>query len=136
MIIRLVWHWLILALGLYLVTLITPLGITFQKPGDLGWAALVLILANTFIRPILILISLPLVLLTLGLFLLIINAIILDTLPHFVPGFHVPGFMSAFFGSLLLSLITGIFSGWERRTIRRIDVTTASRSNSDKVIDI
>ena len=133
MLIRLVWHWLILALGLYLVTLIKPLHISFNTPSDLGWAALVLILANTFIRPILILISLPLVLLTLGLFLLIINAIILYTLPHFVHGFHVPNFTCAFFGALVLSLITGLFSGYEKkRPSRRMNVAP----RSDKVIDI
>src|SRR5271170_1407448 len=113
MIMRLLGHWAILVLGLYLITLITP--ISFDAPKDLAWAALVLILVNTFIKPILILISLPLVLLSLGLFLLIINAIILYTLPHFVHGFHVPGFTSAFFGSLLLSLITGIFTRSEKR---------------------
>jgi putative membrane protein len=134
MVMRLLWHWAILVIGLYLVTLITP--ISFDAPKDLAWAALVLILVNTFIKPILILISLPLVLLSLGLFLLIINAIILYTLPHFVPGFHVPGFFSAFFGSLLLSLITGLFTGYERRvSVRRIDVTPRA-GNSGKVIDI
>jgi putative membrane protein len=133
MFIRLFWHWAILVIGLYLITLITPLGITFDAPKDLAWAALVLILVNTFIKPILILISLPMVLLTLGLFLLIINAIILYTLPDFVHGFHVPGFWSAFFGSLLLSLITGIFTGYERRIhVRRVDVN----ARSGKVIDI
>jgi putative membrane protein len=133
MVMRLLWHWAILFLGLYLITLITPLGITFDAPKDLAWAALVLILVNTFIKPLLILISLPLVLLTLGLFLLIINAIILYTLPDFVHGFHVPGFWSAFFGSLLLSIITGIFTGYEKRiSVRRIDVNT----RSGKVIDI
>jgi len=134
MLMRLVWHWLILALGLYLITLVKPLGISFNANEDLAWAALILILVNTFIKPILIFISLPLVLLTLGLFLLIINAIILYTLPHFVPGFHVPSFTSAFFGSLLLSIITGLFSGWEKRSARRMNVTT--RSDSGKVIDI
>jgi putative membrane protein len=123
MLIRLFWHWAILVVGLYLITLITP--ITFDAPKDLAWAALVLILVNTFIKPLLILISLPLVLLTLGLFLLIINAIILYTLPHFVTGFHVPSFLSAFFGSLLLSLITGFFTGYEKRvSVRRMDVNT------------
>lgn len=131
MLIRLVWHWLILALGLYLITLIKPLGISFDSTEDLAWAALVLILVNTFIKPILIFISLPLVLLTLGLFLLIINAIILYTLPDFVHGFHVPSFTSAFFGSLLLSLITGFFSGWEKRSRR-----TNNGTRSGKVIDI
>jgi putative membrane protein len=128
---RLFWHWLVLVFGLYVVTLITP--ISFDAPKDLMWAALVLILANTFVKPILILISLPLVLVTLGLFLLIINAIILYTLPHFVSGFHVPGFLSAFFGSVLLSLITGFFGGLDRRaSMRRVDATP----RDGKVIDI
>jgi len=127
---RLIWHWAILVLGLYVITLITP--ISFDAPKDLAWAALVLILVNTFIKPILIFISLPLVLLTLGLFLLIINAIILYTLPHFVTGFHVPSFLSAFFGSVLLSLITGFFTGCEKRaSVRRVDANA-----SGKVIDI
>jgi putative membrane protein len=142
---RLLWHWLILALGLYLITLVTPLGISFDSTEDLAWAALILILVNTFIKPILILISLPLVLLSLGLFLLIINAIILYTLHDFVPGFHVPSFTSAFFGSLLLSIITALFSGYEKRAgvRRRINVTisrsrprTGGDSGSGKVIDI
>jgi len=130
---RLVWHWAVLALGLYLITLIKPLGISFDSTSDLVWAALILILLNTIIKPILILISLPLVLLSLGLFLLIINAIILDWLPHFVRGFHVPSFTAAFFGSLLLSLITGCFSGYEKRiTVRRVN----HRPPPGKVIDI
>ena len=132
MVMRLLWHWAVLVFGLYLITLITP--ISFDAPKDLAWAALILILVNTFIKPLLILISLPLVLLTLGLFLLIINAIILYTLPHFVSGFHVPGFFSAFFGSLLLSLITGFFTGCEKRaSVRRVDANTP---RSGKVIDI
>jgi len=131
MIMRLLWHWAILVFGLYLITLITP--ISFDAPKDLAWAALVLILVNTFIKPLLILVSLPLVVLTLGLFLLIINAIILYTLPDFVTGFHVPNFLSAFFGSILLSLITGLFTGYEKRlSVRRVD----ANPHSGKVIDI
>lgn len=132
MIMRFVWHWLILALGLYLITLITPLGISYDKPENLFWAALVLILVNTIIKPILIFISLPLLLLTLGLFLFVINGIILYCLPHLVHGFHVPSFISAFFGALLLSLITGFFSGWEKRRVRRMNVS----ARSGNVIDI
>ena len=133
MVMRLIWHWAILVLGLYLITRITPLGIKSDTLQDLAWAALVLILVNTFIKPLLILFTLPLVILSLGLFLLIINAVILYTLPHFVPGFHVPGFLSAFFGSVLLSLITGFFTGYEKRvSVRRVDVN----ARSDKVIDI
>jgi putative membrane protein len=131
MLARLLWHWAILVLGLYLITFITP--ISADAPKDLAWAAVVLIIANTILKPLLILISLPLVLLSLGFFLLIINAIILYTVPHFVPGFHVPGFFSAFFGSLLLSLITGLFTGYEKRTtVHRVNPP----ARSDKVIDI
>ena len=133
MFMRLIWHWLVLAFGLYVLTLIKPLGISSDSAEDLLWAALVLILFNTIIKPVLILFTLPLVLLTLGLFLLIINAVLLDWIPHFVPGFHVHGFASAFFGSLLLSLITGFFTGYERRlSVRRMNVG----ARSDKVIDI
>ena len=131
MFMRLLWHWAILVLGLYLITFITP--ISYDSAKDLALAALVLIIVNTIIKPILILFTLPLVLLSLGLFLLIINAFILYTVPHFVPGFHVPGFFSAFFGSVLLSLLTGFFSGCEKRAaVRRVNVDV----RSDKVIDI
>jgi putative membrane protein len=85
---------------------------------------------------VLILISLPLVLLTLGLFLLIINAIILYTLPDFVTGFHVPGFFSALVGALILSIITGLFTGYEKRvSVRRVQAPSRS-SSAGKVIDI
>jgi putative membrane protein len=134
MLMRLVWHWFVLAFGLYLLTLIPPLGITFDSYGDLAWAAALLIVFNTILKPILIFFTLPLVLLTLGLFLLIINALILEALPHFVHGFHVPGFTSAFFGALLLSIITGLFSGWEKK--RRPARRAVSRKSSGEVIDI
>jgi putative membrane protein len=131
MILRAIAHWAILVIGLYLVTLVTP--ISYDAPKDLAWAALVLIIANTILRPLLILFTLPLVLLSLGLFLLVINAIILYCVPHFVPGFHVPGFWSALFGSIVLSIVTGLFTGYEKRTtIQRIE----TRPRNDKVIDI
>ncbi len=125
-------HWAVLVLGLYVVTLITP--ISYDKPSALLWAALVLIIFNTIVKPILVLISLPVLLLTLGLFFFIINAIILDWVPTFVTGFHVPSFGWAFVGSLILSLITSVFTGWERRSVsvHRVD----ARSRNRDVIDI
>jgi putative membrane protein len=129
---RLLYHWLTLVLGLYLISLISPLGISFDRPGDLLLAALIFLIFNAILKPILIFITLPLVLVTLGLFLLVINALILYWIPDFVRGFHVPGFWSAFFGAILLSLITGMFSGWEKRSRR---VAPASRPTG-KVIDI
>jgi putative membrane protein len=137
---RLLWHWLVLVFGLYVLTLIKPLGISFDTEGDLAWAALILILVNTVVKPFLILISLPLVLVTLGLFLLVINAIILEIIPHLVHGFHVPGFLSACFGAILLSIITGLFNRGDRKVMvsrRRVVTAPAARSRrDDDVIDI
>jgi putative membrane protein len=121
-------------LGLYLISLISPLGIGFDRPRDLVLAALILMVFNAIVKPILILITLPLVLLSLGIFLLIINALLLYWIPTFVHGFHVPGFWAAFFGAILLSLITGFFSGWEKRSRRQRSVP-ASRG-SGPVIDV
>ncbi|MEJ0000364.1 MAG: phage holin family protein [Verrucomicrobiota bacterium] len=128
---RLLWHWAVLVLGLYITTLITP--ISYDKPSALLWAAVVLVIVNAIIKPLLVIITLPLLLLTLGLFLFIINALLLYWVPHFVTGFHVPSFGWAFLGSLILSFITSIFTGYERRVyVQRLDPPT----RNDKVIDI
>ena len=66
------------------------------------WVAAVLALLNTFIKPILIVFTLPATILSLGFFILIINAIIILMASHLVDGFHVSGFLSAFIFSLLL----------------------------------
>ena len=128
---RFLLHWATLALGLFVVTKITP--ISYSSPWDLVWAALVLIIFNAIIKPVLILITLPAVLLSLGLFVLIINALLLYWVPVFVHGFQVPSFGWAFVGSIILSLITWAFTGVEKRTVKRRVVT---RADSSKVIDI
>jgi len=101
-------HWLSLALGLFIISQIPFLGISASRPLDLLYASFILLLVNTFIRPLIILISLPLVLLSLGLFYWVINAFILSWLSVFVPGFQVTSLLGAFIGSILLSLITGM----------------------------
>jgi putative membrane protein len=128
---RFILHWATLALGLFVVTRITP--ISYTSPWDLVWAALVLIFFNAIIKPILILITLPAVLLSLGLFVLIINALLLYWVPAFVHGFHVPSFGWAFLGSIILSLITWAFTGIEKRSVQRRVITRTDKSN---VIDI
>ncbi len=67
--------------------------------------ALVLGLANAFIRPILVLLTLPITVLTLGLFIWVVNAFMLKLTAAFVPGFRVNGFKAAMVGSLLLGLL-------------------------------
>ena len=68
-------------------------------------AALVLGLANAIVRPLLVVLTFPLTLLTLGLFLLVVNALVLWLVSALVPGFRVQGFGSAFVGALVLSLL-------------------------------
>jgi len=128
---RFLLHWATLALGLFIVTKITP--ITYSSPWDLVWAALVLIFFNAIVKPILIIITLPAVLLSLGLFLLIINALLLYWVPTFVHGFHVPSFGWAFIGSIILSVITWVFTGVEKRTVTQRAVPPAGNR---EVIDI
>ncbi len=91
--------------SLGIVSLMVP-GITFDSLMALFLAAFVVGLANAVLRPLLILFTLPLVLLTLGLFILVINALLLMLAAWAVPGFHLHGFGTAFFASLLISIVS------------------------------
>lgn len=73
-------------------------------------AALVLGLVNVLIKPILVLLTLPVTLLTLGLFIFVINGLLFWVVAHFVGGFYVAGFWSAMAGALLYSLISWALS--------------------------
>jgi putative membrane protein len=73
-------------------------------------AALVLGLINTFIRPLLVLLTLPATLLTLGLFIFIINGLLFWLVGSFVQGFHVAGFWSAVLGAIVYSIISWALS--------------------------
>jgi putative membrane protein len=73
-------------------------------------AALLLGIVNTLIRPLLILVTLPITLLTLGFFLLVINGLMLWLVAALVRGFHVNGFWGAVFGSILISIIGWVLS--------------------------
>ena len=66
---------------------------------------------NAIIRPLLILLTLPFTLLTLGLFIFVVNAICLALVAWLVPGFSISGFWAAFFGALVISVISWILSG-------------------------
>jgi putative membrane protein len=74
------------------------------------WVALVLGLLNTFLKPVLVLLTIPVTLFTLGLFLLVINAIIVLICDYFIPEFQVDGFVTALFFSVLLSVSQSILN--------------------------
>ena len=107
--IRLLVVWLINTVALLAVAYLLP-GVTVASFASALVAALVLGLVNAVIRPILILLTLPATLLTLGLFLFVINALMFWLVAEIVPGFKVSGFMAALLGSILYSVITLITS--------------------------
>jgi putative membrane protein len=97
-------HWLISAVSLLIVSYIIS-GIEVRGFGTALIAALVIGLVNATLGLILKIVTLPLTLLTFGLFLFVINALMLQLAAHLVPGFFVSGFWSAFFGAIVLSLV-------------------------------
>ena len=96
----------IVALGLWLATKILP-GLHFASAGTLLAAALLLGIVNAIVRPIAVVLTLPLTLLTLGLFLLVINAAMLGLVALLLSGFQISGFWTAVGASLIVSL-----TGW------------------------
>jgi putative membrane protein len=119
-------------------------GISYETWVDLVVATLLLGLLNAFVRPILMLLSLPLLLLTLGLFTLVINAGLLWLVGELVKGFHVAGFWTAFKGalviavlSLLLNSLTGTGNSRVRFSrLRRQENRRGDDDRSGPVIDV
>ena len=97
-------RWLLLAAALLLVAYLYP-GVTVKSFGSAMIAAFVIGVFNTLLRPILVLLTLPVTLLTLGLFLFVINALMFWAAAQVLDGFAVNGFVAALIGSLIYSLI-------------------------------
>ena len=102
-IMKILLRWLLLAAALLLVANLYP-GVAVKSFGSALIAAFVLGLFNTLLRPILVLLTLPVTLITLGLFLFIINAALFYFAAQVLQGFSVSGFGAALIGSLIYSL--------------------------------
>ena len=118
---------LITALGLWVADQLLP-GIAFTGTSALIVSALLLGLVNAVIRPILIILTLPLTVVTLGLFILVVNGISLALVAWLVSGFHVNGLFSATLGAIIVSLVSwaaSAFVGGSGRIerIHRVEVT-------------
>jgi putative membrane protein len=100
----------IVAFGLWLATKVL-VGLQFDTAGTLLAAALLLGVVNAIVRPIAIILTLPLTLVTLGLFLIVINAAMLGLVAALLSGFAVSGFWTAIGGSLIVSLTSWLASG-------------------------
>ena len=102
---RLILRWLLNTLALLLVAWIVP-NFYYRDLLTLAIAALVLGLLNTLVRPILFVLTLPLTVVTLGLFLFVLNAIMLELTAWLVPGFDINGFGWAIVGAVVLTLVS------------------------------
>jgi putative membrane protein len=110
-------RWLVNTLALFLVVTVVP-GYTYRSWVTLAVAAAVLGLLNAVVRPLLFLLTLPITVVTLGLFLLILNAIMLELTAWVVPVFDIDGFGWAIVGALLLSVISFFTSSIGRKERR------------------
>ena len=112
-------HWIITALALWVASHIFS-GLKFDNAAALMVSALLLGFANAIVKPLLILLTLPLTLLTFGLFILVINALMILLVAKLVKGFRVSSFWTAFFASIFISLLSFVigsfFSGGSPET--------------------
>lgn len=99
-------------------------GIRYDSLGALIGAALLLGILNAFVRPILLILSAPLILLTLGFFILVVNGLMLLWVPAIVTGFHVDSFGSAFWGAIVIGLVSWVLSAFFKGSDGKVHVLT------------
>jgi len=107
--VRLLIGWILNAIALLAVAYLMP-SIQVASVGSALIAALVLGLVNTLVRPLLVILTLPVTLLTLGLFLFVINGLLFWAVGSFLDGFSVGGFWSGVVGAILYSLISWVLA--------------------------
>lgn len=116
-------RWGITAVAVMVAAWIIP-GIRYDSTGVLLGASLLLGIINAFVRPILLLLSLPFILVTMGLFIFVVNALLMLFVSSVVPGFVVDGFWSAFFGAIIISLVSLILSSFFKASDGKVRLIT------------
>ena len=133
--------WLINTLAVLIAAYLVK-GVHYGKPLDLLVASLILGILNTILRPILMLLALPVLLLTLGLFYFVINAAILYFVGYLLrPHFYVDGFWDAFWGALIIGFVSLVLNtltgtGNSRMKIERRPPPGQDRGGSGPVINV
>jgi len=117
-----VFRWFVTAFAVFVAAPIV--GIDYTGIGCLLGASLLLGIINAFVRPILLFLTIPLILVTLGFFILIINALMLKFVSEIVPCFKVHGFWSAIFGAIIISIVSWLLSAFFRGSDGRVHVLT------------
>src|SRR5437763_14824282 len=118
-----VFRWAVTAFAVFVAAPIVGLSYNGSLACLLG-ASLLLGIVNAFVRPILLILSAPLILLTLGFFIFVLNALMLLVVGQLVPCFRVPGFWNAFFGALIISFVSWLLSAFFRGSDGRVHVLT------------
>lgn len=98
-------HWGVTSLSLWVASLMFH-GISFSSKKSLLISALLLGLVNAVVKPVIIILTIPLTLITFGFFLLVINALMMMLVSALVPGFRVSGFWTAFFASIVVTVVS------------------------------
>lgn len=112
-------RWFVTTVAVFLAEKLLP-GIRCDSTGALLGASLLLGIINAFVRPVLLLLSIPFIIVTMGLFIFVINALLLLLVAALIPSFHVDGFWSAFFGGILIGLVSWVLSSFFRTSDGRI----------------
>jgi putative membrane protein len=99
-------------------------GIHYDTVAALIGASLLLGILNAFVRPFLLILSAPVILLTLGFFILVLNGLLLLLVPSVVVGFYVDSFWSAFWGAIVISIVSWLLSAFFRGSDGRVHVLT------------
>jgi putative membrane protein len=133
-------EWAINTLAVFVAAYIVP-GFHYDTFPALLAAALILGILNAFLKPLLWLLALPLLIVTLGFFFLVINALLLWFVGSLVKGFHVESFWPAFWGGLVIAILTGILNSVaglnkSRVVIRRGGSPSNRRDDDGPVIDV
>lgn len=116
-------RWFVTTVAVFVAERLLP-GISCDSMGSLIAASLLLGIINAFVRPVLLLLSIPFIIVTMGLFILVVNALLLLFVASIIPSFHVDGFWNAFFGSIIISLVSWLLSMFFRSSDGRIRVIT------------
>ena len=131
-------NWLINTVAVAIAATILHRHIHYDGVGSLVWASLLLGILNAFVRPILLLLALPFLIVTLGLFTWVINALLLYLVGIIIPHFQVDSFGFAFLGALIISIVSlflNVATGNTKLSVRR-GPRRGKKSDDDDVIDV
>jgi putative membrane protein len=118
-----VFRWAVTTVAVFVAAPIVGLSYGGSLSCLLG-ASLLLGIVNAFIRPVLLILSAPLILVSLGFFIFVLNALMLLGVGEVIPCFHVPGFWNAFFGAIIISFVSWLLSAFFRGSDGRVHVLT------------